>query len=33
MASMEVPANEHDAQMIDDAPVPRYPMDDAPEPR
>jgi hypothetical protein len=33
MASMEVPADEHDARMIDDAPGPRYPVDDAPGPR
>jgi hypothetical protein len=28
MASMEVPADEHDARIIDDAPGPRYPIDD-----
>jgi hypothetical protein len=28
---MEVPADEHDAQMIDDAPGPRYPVDDVRE--
>jgi hypothetical protein len=31
MASTEVPADEHDARMIDDAPGPRYPMDDVRE--
>jgi hypothetical protein len=31
MTSMEVPADEHDAQMIDDAPGPRYPVDDVRE--
>jgi hypothetical protein len=31
VASTEVPAVEHDARMIDDAPGPRYPMDDVRE--
>jgi hypothetical protein len=31
MASTEVPADEHDAQMIDDAPGPRYLVDDVRE--
>jgi hypothetical protein len=30
VASTEVPADEHDAWMIDDAPGPRYSVDDAP---
>jgi hypothetical protein len=31
MASTEVPADEHDARIIDDAPGSRYPMDDVRE--
>jgi hypothetical protein len=31
VASTEVPADEHDARMIDDAPGPRYPVDDVRE--
>jgi hypothetical protein len=31
MASREVPADEHDARTIDDAPGPRYPVDDVRE--
>jgi hypothetical protein len=33
VASTEVPADEHDARMIDDAPGPCYPVDDALGPR
>jgi hypothetical protein len=31
VASTEVPADEHDAQIVDDAPGPRYPVDDVRE--
>jgi hypothetical protein len=31
VASTEVPADEHDARMIDDAPGPSYPVDDVRE--
>jgi hypothetical protein len=31
VASTEVPADEHDARIIDDAPGPRYPVDDVRE--
>jgi hypothetical protein len=31
VASTEVPADEHDARIVDDAPGPRYPVDDVRE--